>query len=131
MLFFYFFPGANRHAEFSNLDPDIYTLRVEAKNQVRDRELIRRSFEITDDPKRCTVHLINSGVSVESNVVTVQFASSEPVKKLSCNLDREDYYDCMLIYTSPVFVEFCCPYAPMSSILQINIIIYYFYTIIL
>ena len=97
MIFFYFFAGANRHAEFSNLDPGTYTFRVKAQNQGPDRELLRRSFEITDDPKRCTVHLINTGVSVEGDVVTVEFAGNGAVQKFSCNLDREDYYDCMLI----------------------------------
>ena len=70
---------------------------MKAQNEVLDRKLILRSFEITDDPKRCTVHLINTGVSVEGDVVTVEFASNGPVQKFSCNLDREDYYDCMLI----------------------------------
>ena len=97
MIFFYFFAGANRHAEFSNLDPGAYTFRVKAQNQVHDRELLRRSFEITVDPKWCTVHLINTGVSVKGDVVTVEFASNGPVQKFSCKLDREDYYDCMLI----------------------------------
>ena len=105
MIFSYFFPGANHRAEFSNLDPGAYTFRVEAKNRVPDRELLRRSFEVTDDHKRCTVHLINTGVSVEGDVVTVEFASNGPVQKFSCNLDRGDYYDCMLIIIMYNYIE--------------------------
>ena len=78
-LFLHFFPGANRHAEFSNFEP--------GPNKVQGRELLRGSFEVTDDPKRCTVHLINSEVSVEGDVVTVEFAGSGVARSYSCKLD--------------------------------------------
>ena len=79
---------------FSSLSPDLYTLRVIATNRRPDKEFIKRRFEITDDLERCSLHLINDGVSISDDTVTVQFASQGRVDRYNCHLDKTDYYEC-------------------------------------
>ena len=55
---------------FSGLSPGVYTLRVVATNRKPDKVFITIRFEITDDPDRCTLHLINEGVSVREEIVS-------------------------------------------------------------
>ena len=80
---------------FSSLEPGHYTLRVVATNRRPDKEFIKRNLETTDDPERCILHLINSGVSVEDNVTTVEFASQGPVQGYNCFVNKSiDAYEC-------------------------------------
>ena len=88
--------GSNGHAQFFDLEPGVYVLRVVATNQVPDKELTRRTFEISNDPKHCSTHLINNGVTVVGNNATVEFAGSGPAKGYKCKLDRNDFYPCKL-----------------------------------
>ena len=89
--------GSNGHVQFSDLDPGFYTLKVIAANQIPDKELIRRRFYISDDPTHCSVHLINSGVTVAEGNVTVEFSGVGPATGFKCKLDREKYYPCTLL----------------------------------
>ena len=88
--------GSNGHAQFFDLEAGVYVLRVVATNQVPDRELTRRTFEISNDPKHCSTHLINNGVTVVGNNATVEFAGSGPAKGYKCKLDKNDFYPCKL-----------------------------------
>ena len=88
--------GSNGHAQFFDLEPGVYVLRVVATNQVPDRELIRRTFEIYNDPKHCSTHLINNGVTVVGNNARVELAGSGQAKGYKYNLDRNDFYPCKL-----------------------------------
>lgn len=92
----YILVGSNGHAHFFDLQPGRYVLKVVARNNVPDIELIRRGFDISGDPIFCTVHLINNGVTVSANNVTVQFAGSGPAQGYKCRLDRNNYYECKL-----------------------------------
>ena len=81
--------------EFSGLSPAVYTLRVVATNRRPDKEFIRSRFEITDDVERCTLHLINGGVSVSGDSATVEFTGRGPVHGYLCYLDKMEPYQCM------------------------------------
>ena len=94
---YHVYAGSNGHASFSTLKPGGYTLRVVALNRVPDKDLVRRSFEITGDPQRCIIHLINSGVTVSKDNATVEFAGVGPARGYRCRLDRNDFYGCKLI----------------------------------
>ena len=43
---------------------------------------------------RCTVHLINEGVSVGHEIVRVEFAVTGPVSSLTCILDQDVIENC-------------------------------------
>ena len=79
------------------LQPGGYTLRVVALIRVPGKDLVRRSFEVTGDPQRCIIHLINSGVTVSKHNATVEFAGVGPARGYRCRLDRNDFYGCKLI----------------------------------
>ena len=81
--------------EFSGLSPALYTLRVVATNDRNDKAFIKTRFEITDDTERCTLHLINGGVSVSGDSATVEFTGRGPVHGYLCYLDKMDPYQCM------------------------------------
>ena len=86
--------GSSGHVMFSSLKPDVYTLRVVATNRHPDKEFIKRHLEITDDPERCILHFINSGVTVTDGVATVEFASQGPAQRYNCYLDKMHSYEC-------------------------------------
>ncbi|CAI8033855.1 hypothetical protein GBAR_LOCUS19094 [Geodia barretti] len=74
--------GSGGYVEFSGLSPALYTLRVVATNDRNDKAFIKTRFEITDDTERCTLHLINGGVSVSGNSATVEFTGRGPCPRL-------------------------------------------------
>ena len=91
--------GSNGHIVFSSLNPAVYTLRVVASNRRPDKEFIRSRFEITNDTERCTLHLINGGVSITSNdTASVEFASRGPVAGYNCHLDKMKPFKCKKIF---------------------------------
>jgi hypothetical protein len=89
------------YVEFSGLSPAVYTLRVVATNRRPDKEFIRSRFEITEDTERCTLHLINGGVSVSGDSATVEFTGRGPAHGYLCYLDKMEPYQC----SSPVVVS--------------------------
>ncbi|CAI8033862.1 hypothetical protein GBAR_LOCUS19099, partial [Geodia barretti] len=89
------------HVEFSGLSPALYTLRVVARNDRNDKAFIKTRFEITDDTERCTLHLINGGVSVSGDSATVEFTGRGPAHGYLCYLDKMEPYQC----SSPVVVS--------------------------
>ena len=86
--------GSGGYVNYTGLEAGIYILRVVATNRRPDTEFIKRRFEITNDPKRCTVHLINSGVTVTGNNATVEFTGRGPVEGYYCLVDGDEYYEC-------------------------------------
>ena len=86
--------GSSGHVEFSGLGPGVYILRVVATNRKPDKEFIRSRFEITNDTERCTLHLINSGVSVSGDNSTVEFWGRGPASGYLCHLDKMEPYQC-------------------------------------
>ena len=86
--------GSGGHVVFSGLSPAVYTLRVVASNRKPDKEFIKVRFEVTDDPERCTLHLINEGVSVSGDSARVEFAGRGPVNGHLCHLDKTESYQC-------------------------------------
>ena len=65
--------------------------------QMSYNQAIMQLTDTDDDPNLCTVQLINNGVTVVDNNVTVEFAGTGPARGHKCQLDREDYYECMLL----------------------------------
>ena len=86
--------GSSGHAVFSSLVPGVYTLRVVATNRHPDKEFIKRRFEVTTDAERCTLHLINDGVTVTGDSARVEFTGRGPVKDYRCQLDKMEFYEC-------------------------------------
>ena len=80
--------------EFSGLKEGVYILKVVATNRNPDKELIRRRFEVTADPNRCTLHLTNNGVTVTADTASVQFAGRGPVEEYWCRENKEEYFVC-------------------------------------
>ena len=80
--------------KYSDLEPGIYTLRVVAANLKPDKEFIKRRFEITNDTQRCTLHLINDGITVTGDSATVEFTGRGPIEEYYCRTNRDDYYLC-------------------------------------
>ena len=72
----------------------MYNLRVVATNRRPDKEFIKSRFEITDDAERCTLHLINGGVSVSGDNATVEFWGRGPASSYLCHLDKMEPYQC-------------------------------------
>ena len=86
--------GSSGHVVFSSLMPGVYTLRVVATNRRPDKEFIKRRFEVTNDTERCTLHLINDGVTVAGDSATVEFSGRGPVRGFRCQLDKMEYDEC-------------------------------------
>jgi hypothetical protein len=93
------------HVMFSGLSSAVYTLRVVATNRKPDKEFIKTRFEITEDRERCTLHLINGGVSVSGDSATVEFTGRGPADGYLCHLDKTEPFQC----SSPVEVSGLSP----------------------
>ena len=89
-----FLTGSSGSIVYSDLDPGRYFIRVQASNAKEDRAIMRRNFEITQDPEYCTVHLINDGITVSENTVTVEFTGVGPAESFDCQLDRGTHFEC-------------------------------------
>ena len=79
---------------FSGLSPAVYTLRVVARDEHNNRAIKNTNFEVTDDPERCTLNLINEGVSVRGDSARVEFAGRGPANGHLCHLDSTEPYQC-------------------------------------
>ena len=98
--------GSSGYVMFSGLSPGVYTLRVVATNRKPDKVFITIRFEITDDPDRCTLHLINEGVSVREDSVRVEFTGRGPASDYLCSLDKTQPYKCMCLTVLTVALRF-------------------------
>ena len=87
--------GSSGRYERNDILPGDYTLRVVARDpSTGERKVIRRGFRIFGDNIYCTVVLINRGVTVDGNNVTVEFAGSGIVTQYACIMDRQEYMPC-------------------------------------
>ena len=107
------YAGSSGHVEFSGLKESVYTLKVLATNRKPDKELIRRKFEVTADPNRCTLHFINNGVTVTAETATVEFAGRGPVEEYWCRVNQEEYFVCtcsnkLHLIIHQITYTYCC-----------------------
>ena len=96
--------GSSGHVVFSGLSPAIYTLRVVARDSHNIKAFVKNHFEIMDDPDRCTLHLINEGVSVRGDSVRVEFTGRGPASGYLCHLDKTQplpvyVFDCLSLHS--------------------------------
>lgn len=78
-----------------DIPPGHYILRVIAKDRVRsERNVIRRRIIVGVDISFCTVILINRGVLVQGNNVTLEFGGTGIATAFLCNLDRQELFNC-------------------------------------
>ena len=79
-----------------NLAPGRYTIRVIAR---AGSERYAASVALTvPDSGTCTVHLINRGVSVTGDTVTIEFAGAGSITVFSCSLDGQPSRPCKRTY---------------------------------
>ena len=69
-------------------------MRVAAVNTREDRAIVSRQFQVHSDPDYCTMHLINEGVTVTGNNVTIEFAVVGPAEGVTCQLDNQPQFSC-------------------------------------
>ena len=86
--------GSGGHVVFESLNSTRYTLRVVATNRHPDTEFTKRRFEITSDPQRCTLYLINRGITVSGDSATVEFSGRGPANGYHCVLDKIESFEC-------------------------------------
>ena len=86
--------GSGGHVVFSGLSPAVYTLRLVARDEHNNKAIKKTCFDVTDDPERCILHLINEGVSVSGDSARVEFTGRGPANSYLCHLDRTEPYQC-------------------------------------
>ena len=79
---------------FRDVPPGRHTIRIEAMNNRQDRATATRKIEIGSDLSFCSSHLINDGVTVDGNTVTVEFGSVGLALSFSCKLDSQPSFSC-------------------------------------
>ena len=88
---FIHYAGSSGKFTFSNLEPGDYTLRIIARNDKDDRSAVSRRLFIGDG-SHCTVHLINSGLSMYGDNAKVEFATTGlPVTDVRCTVDSQEF----------------------------------------
>ena len=110
-LFFFFFGTlfvavfgkTNGHMQLQGIPPGYHTLRVSAlrgpttNNNDNNKVVISRQIHFSEDLGSCSVYLINDGLSVSGNVMSVQFkgipAANLPYR---CRLDDKPNFNCEL-----------------------------------
>ena len=90
--------GSDGIYEIDGIPPGDYTLRVVARDPRRpsnEKAILRNRLKMRDSGA-CVVYLVNDGLSVDGNTVTVDFRSTGspgPTGYL-CSLDRTRYVEC-------------------------------------
>lgn len=84
--------------EMNGIPPGDYTLRIVARDPRRpsDKKAVLRNRLRMRDNGACIVHVMNNGLTVEGNTMTIDFLSSGkpgPTGYL-CSLDRQAYVEC-------------------------------------
>ena len=82
---------------FSDLSPAIYRVRIVVTDDLEQTGVRRKRIVIPDfdtDENICSVHLINSGVVVTGNDVTVSFREIGVTTGFMCRLDNEERETC-------------------------------------
>ena len=89
--------GSSGRVVYTGLVPKRYNMRVVAVNTREDRAIVSRRFQVHSDPDYCTMHLVNEGVTVTGNNVTVEFAVVGPAEGVTCQLDSQPLFSCEYI----------------------------------
>ena len=92
-----------------------YTLRVVARDPSRPNEMraiARNRLWLHGDAIFCIVGLINRGLVVKGNNVTIEFKSTGIVQSHLCNLDRSQYFECKYCLITCLARS---PFAPTSN----------------
>ena len=83
---------------FDGVSPGSKTLRV-VSSSGRERASFTLVLVIPESTSVCTVHLINTGVTVSGRDVRVEFAGVGPIRGFLCSLDGEPPSPCELDQT--------------------------------
>lgn len=74
-----------------------YTLRVIARDPARPNEspaIVRNRLWVHGDDIFCVTHVMNRGLTVNGNNVTIEFQATGIVTHYVCSLDRTEYFPC-------------------------------------
>lgn len=74
-----------------------YTLRVIARDPSRPNEdaaIARNRLWVHGDDIFCVTHLLNRGLVVNGNTVTIDFQATGIVTSYLCSVDRTEYFEC-------------------------------------
>lgn len=89
--------------EFEGIPPGDFTLRVVAKDpDIDDRDnphrraLARNRLWVHGDDVFCVVHVMNDGVTVDGNSMTIDFYSTGNPTGFLCSFDRAPFVECKL-----------------------------------
>ena len=82
---------------FTGLTPGVYRLKIVASASGYNRLVMRRRVVIPRDPNYCTANLIDDGVVVKGNTLTVHFRGVGPVTGFQCSVDRQTKFSCELM----------------------------------
>ena len=97
----------------ANVPPGRYVLRIEAKDiTTEEKNVISTAIELDGSEDHCTTHLINRGLRVEGQTLTVEFNSTGRFNGFTCTLNRDssqcmfhhDKYICSSTCTSLGFI---------------------------
>lgn len=79
-----------------------YTLRVIARDPSRPNEMpaiVRNRLWVHGDNVFCVTHLMNRGIVINGNTVTIEFqTTSANARSHLCSLDRTAYFECKISY---------------------------------
>ena len=101
---------------FSGLSPAIYRVRIVVTDDLGQTGVQRKRIVVPDFAimkNICSVNLINSGVVVTGNDVTLSFREIGVTTGFMCRLDDEDREDCKS-------VKLCCAWSTCSTSLVYN-----------
>ena len=73
-------------------------LRVKVRASTTSEDVVIRR-RVLVNPNRCTVNLINDGVTLNGNTSIVEFQANGPFSSVRCSLDQQDFRECKYIYT--------------------------------
>ena len=81
--------GSNGTFSRPNVPPGKYVLRIEAKDlSSGEKNVMTTVIELDASEDHCTTHLINRGLRVEGQTLTVEFTSTGQFDGFTCILNR-------------------------------------------
>ena len=92
--FMLLYVGSNGTTTFTGLAWGVYRPRIVASASGFNRSVIRRRVVIPRDSNYCTVNLINDGVVVSGNNLTVHFRGVGPATGFRCFVNRRTRFSC-------------------------------------
>ena len=92
--FMLLYVGSNGTTTFTGLAWGVYRLKIVASASGYNRSVIRRRVVIPRDSNYCTINLINDGVVVSGNNLTVHFRGVGPATGFRCFVNRRTRFSC-------------------------------------